>query len=45
MRTMNDSLAELYLARKITVGDALARSSNPTELNEMLSRKTAGIVV
>lgn len=43
MRTMNDSLAELYLTRKITVGDALSRSSNPTELNEMLSRKTAGV--
>lgn len=43
MRTMNDSLAELYLSRKITVGDALARSANPTELNEMISRKTTGV--
>ncbi|MBU1471704.1 MAG: type IV pilus twitching motility protein PilT [candidate division Zixibacteria bacterium] len=43
MRTMNDSLAELYLTRKITVGDALARSANPTELNEMISRRTAGV--
>ncbi len=42
MRTMNDSLADLYLSRKITVGDALARSANPTELNEMISRKTTG---
>jgi twitching motility protein PilT len=43
MRTMNDSLAELYMRRKITVGDALSRSANPTELNEMISRKTAGV--
>ena len=45
MNTMNDCLAELYLARKITIGDALARSSNPAELNEMLSRKTVGVTV
>ena len=38
MRTMNMSLAELYLARKITIGEAMARSSNVQELNEMLSR-------
>jgi len=43
MRTMNESLAELYLSRKITIGDALSRSANPTELNEMVSRKTAGV--
>ncbi|MCK4655996.1 MAG: Flp pilus assembly complex ATPase component TadA, partial [candidate division Zixibacteria bacterium] len=45
MNTMNDCLAELYLTRKITIGDALARSSNPAELNEMLSRKTEGVTV
>jgi twitching motility protein PilT len=45
MNTMNESLANLYMSRKITVGDALARSSNPDELNEMLSRKTAGVTV
>lgn len=45
MNTMNDSLAELFLARKITIGDALARSSNPAELNEMLSRKTERVTV
>jgi twitching motility protein PilT len=45
MNTMNDCLAELHLARKITIGDALARSSNPAELNEMLSRKTVGVTV
>lgn len=45
MNTMNESLANLYMSRKITVGDALSRSSNPDELNEMLSRKTAGVTV
>jgi twitching motility protein PilT len=38
MRTMNMSLADLYLSRKITIGEAMARSSNVQELNEMLSR-------
>src|SRR5690606_12643636 len=38
MKTMNMSLAELYLARKITIGEAMARSSNVQELNEILSR-------
>jgi len=38
MRTMNMSLAELQLSRKITIGEAMARSSNVQELNEMLSR-------
>ncbi len=38
MRTMNQSLAELYLTRKITMGDAVGRSSNPQELNEMIQR-------
>lgn len=40
MRTMNQSLAELYLKHKITLGDALGRSSNVQELNEILSRKS-----
>jgi len=39
MKTMNMSLAELYLARKITLGEAMARSSNVGELNELLSLK------
>ncbi len=39
MRTMNQSLAELYLKHKITLGDAMGRSSNSHELNELLSRK------
>jgi twitching motility protein PilT len=40
MRTMNQSLGELYLSRKITHGDAIGRSSNIEELNEIISRKT-----
>jgi Tfp pilus assembly pilus retraction ATPase PilT len=38
MKTMNQSLAELYLAHKVTMGEALARSSNIQELNDILSR-------
>jgi Tfp pilus assembly pilus retraction ATPase PilT len=38
MKTMNMSLADLYLSRKITVGEAMSRSSNVQELNEILSR-------
>jgi twitching motility protein PilT len=41
MRTMNQSLADLYLARKITMGDGVGRSSNPQELNEIISRNQA----
>jgi twitching motility protein PilT len=41
MKTMNQSLAELYLSRKIALADALGRSSNIQELNEMISRKQA----
>jgi twitching motility protein PilT len=40
MRTMNQSLAELYLKHKITLGDAIGRSSNIQELNELLARKS-----
>lgn len=39
MKTMNQSLAELYFSKKITLSDALARSSNIQELNERISRK------
>lgn len=38
MHTMNQSLADLYLARKITMGDAVGRSSNPQELNDLIAR-------
>ncbi len=37
MKTMNQSLAELYNTRKISVQDAMAYSANPQELSEMLS--------
>ncbi len=40
MRTMNQSLAELYLKHKITLGDAMGRSSNAQELNELLVKKS-----
>lgn len=40
MKTMNQSLGELYLKHKITLGDAMARSSNMQELNELLARKS-----
>ncbi|HEX9912849.1 MAG TPA: PilT/PilU family type 4a pilus ATPase, partial [candidate division Zixibacteria bacterium] len=39
MKTMNQSLAELYLTHKITIGDAMGRSSNSQELNEIVSKK------
>jgi twitching motility protein PilT len=38
MRTMNMSLANLHLTRKITIGEAMSRSANVQELNEMISR-------
>jgi len=44
MRTMNMMLAELYLSRKITIGDAVARSSNVDELNDIIARKTSATV-
>ena len=45
MKTMNQSLAELYNGGKVTIGDAMSFSSNIQELNEMLSRgKTPAMV-
>ncbi len=38
MKTMNQSLAELYTTGKITLNDAMAYSGNTQELSEMLSR-------
>jgi twitching motility protein PilT len=38
MKTMNQSLAELYTAGKITINDAMNYSHNTQELSEMLSR-------
>ncbi len=39
MKTMNQSLSEHYLSRKITINDAMAYSQNTQELTEMLSRQ------
>lgn len=43
MQTMNQSLAHLYLQRKITYDECIARSSNVDELTEMLRRSGASI--
>ncbi len=39
MKTMNQSLAELYQAGKISINDAMNYSSNTQELGEMLNRQ------
>ncbi len=39
MKTMNQSLAELYTSGKITINDAMAYTHNAEELSEMLSRQ------
>jgi twitching motility protein PilT len=39
MITLNQSLAELYTSRKITLADAQGRSSNVQELNDLLARR------
>jgi len=38
MQTFNQSLATLYFQKKITLDTATARSSNPDELQEMITR-------
>jgi twitching motility protein PilT len=38
MQTFNQSLATLYFRKLITLQTALGRSSNPDELQEMISR-------
>ena len=38
MQTFNQSLATLYFKKAISLQTALARSSNPDELQEMISR-------
>src|SRR5207253_6854495 len=38
MQTFNQSLATLYFKKAITLQTALARSSNPDELQEVISR-------
>ncbi len=41
MQTFNQSLANLYFKRQIALDMALARSSNPDELQEMINRGAA----
>ncbi len=41
MKTMNQSLAELYLAGKVSLNDAMAHSPGQQELTEMLQRQKA----
>src|SRR5213082_125430 len=43
MQTFNQSLATLYFKKAITLQTALARSSNPDELQEMISRGAGAI--
>lgn len=43
MQTFNQSLAALYFKRLITLQIALARSSNPDELQELISRGPAAL--
>jgi twitching motility protein PilT len=38
MQTFNQSLATLYFKKHISLQTALSRSSNPDELQEMISR-------
>ena len=44
MQTFNQSLATLYFKKLITLQTALGRSSNPDELQEMISRGAGAIV-
>ncbi len=43
MQTFNQSLAALYFKRQITMQTALARSSYPDELQEIISRGAGGL--
>ena len=45
MQTMNQSLASLYQRRMISMDDALARSSDPDELRQILSKGGGGMPV
>ncbi len=44
MKTMNMSLAELYRSGKITLNDCLGRSSDPAEINDMLSKQSSPVM-
>jgi Tfp pilus assembly ATPase PilU len=41
MQTMNQSLAELYRAQRITFQEAMARSLDPEDLRRLLQRSMA----
>jgi Tfp pilus assembly ATPase PilU len=41
MKTMNQTLMELYQKRKITYNDAVGRSSNIAEIEEMIRQAGA----
>jgi twitching motility protein PilT len=43
MKTMNQSLADLYESGKITLNDAMTYSYSPQELSETLSRSRTGV--
>src|SRR5918995_108258 len=45
MQTMNQSLAQLYFKRMITLQVAMARSSHPDELQEIIARGPAALGV
>ncbi|MBE9535737.1 MAG: PilT/PilU family type 4a pilus ATPase [Proteobacteria bacterium] len=42
MQTMNQALANLYLQRKITMNDAMSRSSDIDELRQIIAKGPAG---
>jgi len=44
MLTMNQSLSELYLKRLITIEEAMTRSPDPQELNDIIARTRSGVV-
>lgn len=44
MQTMNQSLSELYLKHLITIEEAMNRSPDPQELNDIIARKRTGTV-
>ena len=43
MTTFNQSLVALYLKKHITLEMAMARSSNPDELQDLINRGAAGL--
>ncbi|MCP4581384.1 MAG: type IV pilus twitching motility protein PilT [candidate division Zixibacteria bacterium] len=43
MRTMNQSLYDIYSSRKVALNDAISHSASPAELEEMINRKAPTI--